>query len=123
MKCTTKKLFVVLAMTTAFAGAPVFAQTPPSTENHEAHHPEGQAPTKTGEQPADGGMMSGMKMDDMHGMMRDCMGMHKDGKMCEHQTMKKCEASMKKGDCQKMMKEAKTKEKQETQDKKAKNKK
>jgi len=107
MKQTTVRMLAILVVTTAFVGSPAFAQSPPATENHEAHHPEGQAPAKTGEKPAGGDMMGSMKMGDMQGMMKECMDMHKDGKMCEHQTMEKCEANMKNGDCQKMMKQAK----------------
>lgn len=120
MKQTTLKVLVVLAMTSAFAGGSAFAQNPPATENHEAHHPDGQAPAKTTDKPAESGkmgsmkmdgMMGSMNMDNMHGMMKECMDMHKDGKMCEHEMMEKCEANMKKGDCQKMMKQAKAKNK------------
>ena len=96
----------------AVSGGTAYAQTPaPDAQNHEAHHPEAQAPATKFEKSMDGGMMGSMKMDDMQGMMHECMEMHKDGKMCDHQAMEKCQANMKKGDCQKMMKQAKAKEK------------
>lgn len=59
-----------------------------------------------------------MNMDGMKGMMHECMSMHKDGKMCDHETMEKCQAKMSKDDCQKMMKQAKTAEKKESKTKK-----
>lgn len=46
-------------------------------------------------------------MEHMKGMMHDCMEMHKDGKMCEHNMMESCQKDMKKEDCAKMMKQAK----------------
>lgn len=48
-----------------------------------------------------------MDMDQMMGMMHDCMKMHKDGKMCNHEMMNKCEEKMGKEDCEKMMKKMK----------------
>lgn len=45
-----------------------------------------------------------LDMDQMMGMMHDCMKMHKDGKMCNHETMNKCEEKMSKENCEKMMK-------------------
>ena len=53
-------------------------------------------------------MMAGkMDMGQMHAMMGDCMKMHKDGKMCEGQTMEQCQKNMEKGECSKMMKKMK----------------
>ena len=58
-------------------------------------------------------MMGSMNMDGMMGMMHECKEMHKDGKMCDEQCMDKCQEKMGKGECQKMMKEAKAKMKAE----------
>lgn len=58
------------------------------------------------------GMMGGhMSMDQMHGMMQECMKSHKDGMMCNHQMMEKCQSNMSKMDCQKMMNEMNAKSK------------
>ena len=54
-----------------------------------------------------GSMMDKMDMGKMHGMMKECMAMHKDGKMCDHQMMTDCEKKMNKIECEKMMKESK----------------
>lgn len=56
-------------------------------------------------------MMGKMDMAQMHTMMGDCMKMHKDGKMCDQNTMAKCEENMGKDECQKMMKHAKAQSK------------
>jgi len=80
-------------------------------EDHSAHHPEGQAKTETKGGMMGDGMMGKMDMSQMMGMMHECMSMHKDGKMCDHSMMEKCQKQMGKGDCQKMMKEAKAKDK------------
>lgn len=48
-----------------------------------------------------------MDTDQMMTMMHECKKMHKDEKMCTHETMGKCEETMKKTDCTKMMKKAK----------------
>lgn len=53
------------------------------------------------------GMMGKMDMAQMHTMRGDCMKMHKDGKMCDQNTMAKCEENMGKGECEKMMKHTK----------------
>lgn len=52
-------------------------------------------------------MMGKMDHAQMKEMMKGCMDTHKDGKMCDQDTMKKCQMSMKMEDCQKMMKESK----------------
>ena len=75
-----------------------------------AHSEEtkGEAPAKTAEAGGGmGGMMGKMDMGHMQGMMHDCMAMHKDGKMCDHETMASCQKNMAKGDCMNMMKQAK----------------
>ncbi len=99
--------FLSTAVLLALAGGmPAFAEDP--TQDHSAHHPEGQAPVK---KDSKGGMMGDMKMDDMKGMMHECMEKHKDGKMCDHNMMQKCEGKMSKAECQKMMKQAKVESK------------
>jgi hypothetical protein len=114
MKYGMTKLMAVIAAAAVMAGGTVYAQTSvPDTQGHEAHHPEGQVPAKAGDMGSQSGKMDSMKMDDMQGMMHQCMDMHKDGKMCDHEMMEKCEANMKKGECQKMMKQAKAHEKKE----------
>lgn len=66
-----------------------------------------EAPTDTKAMPH-GHMMDGkMDMKKMHAMMGDCMKMHKDGKMCEGQTMEQCQKTMDKAECSKMLKDKK----------------
>jgi hypothetical protein len=101
-------MLAAFAIVFLFVGGMAYAEDKaPPAQSHEEHHPEGEAKTA----PKDSGMMGSMKMDDMMGMMHECMDKHKDGKMCDHEAMQKCEAKMKKGECQKMMKQVKTKEK------------
>ena len=114
MKHSMTNMLAAFAFATLIVGETAYAQTPvPDVQNHEAHHPKGQAAAKTTGMPMEGGMMESMKMDDMQSMMHECMEAHKDGKMCEHQTMEKCEANMKKGECKKMMKQCMASEKKE----------
>ena len=102
--------FMALAMVMVFSAATLHAEeAPPPAGTHDQHHPEGQAK----EMPKDNGMMGSMKMDDMMGMMHECMEMHKDGKMCNHEAMNKCQEKMGKSECKKMMKQAKAKQKTE----------
>lgn len=79
---------------------------------NDEHHPEAGKAKATKDAPKEttGGMDmmgEGMDMDGMMEMMHECMAMHKDGKMCEHDTMEKCQKNMKKSDCDQMMKKAK----------------
>ena len=48
-----------------------------------------------------------MHMDEMMTNMNECKSMHMDAKMCDHQMMAKCQKNMGKGECQKMMNQAK----------------
>jgi len=97
-----------VAIALAFLAQPVFAQdTTPTAQSHEEHHPEGKPATEK----QDSGMMGSMNMDDMKGMMHECMEMHKDKKMCNQQCMDKCQEKMGKAECQKMMKQMKAKKK------------
>ena len=92
------------AITIAFAGPPIYADdTPPPAQSHEEHHPDSQS----GKEMTGGGMMDSMSMEEMSGMMHQCMEMHKGGTMCDHDMMEKCQMKMGKGECQKMMKQAK----------------
>ncbi len=96
---------------TAYAEDKAATATP---QSHEEHHPDAQAPEKdTGKMPMgdQGGMMGKMDMSQMQGMMHECMEMHKDGKMCDHDMMSKCQEKMGKGECSKMMKQAKAQNK------------
>jgi len=82
--------------------------------SHEAHHPKmsAQQAVKASETPKEsqGGMMGKMDMGQMMGMMHECMGKHKDGKMCETECMTKCQENMSKGECSKMMGQMKMEE-------------
>lgn len=73
---------------------------------NDEHHPEKKKDAQKNEatSAAGQGMMGKM---DMHEMMNECMKMHKDSKMCEHNMIEKCESKMDKSECQKMMKNAK----------------
>lgn len=108
---TTKTLgkmnSLILVMVLAFGTAQAADQSG-SVGSHEEHHPETQTPKKSGEGKD---MMGKMDMNQMSGMMHECMEMHKDGKMCEHQTMEQCQGKMDKSECGKMMKEVKKSEK------------
>jgi hypothetical protein len=112
------------ALVMAFAGflflgnAYAEDKTTTSTQSQEEHHPKGQAAPKEGsgshmmgEGMMNNGMMGKMDMNQMMGMMHECMSMHKDGKMCDHQTMESCQKNMKKGECMKMMSQAKKQDK------------
>ena len=48
-----------------------------------------------------------MDTDQMMTMMHECKKMHKDAKVCNHEAMGKCEETMKKEECAKIMKKAK----------------
>ncbi|MBC7370964.1 MAG: hypothetical protein H7326_05325 [Bdellovibrionaceae bacterium] len=107
MKASLRTALVGIALLGFISVGSVYAAEPTAaTESHEGHHPETNAPAAQDAKAADGhdGMMGKM---DMNGMMHECMEMHKDGKMCDHDMMAKCETKMGKGECQKMMKQAK----------------
>lgn len=120
MRMNMKTIIATIAATVLMFGGYTNAEdkaAAPSSESHDQHHPEGQSTENSQDSGMMGGgmmgkdMMGKMDMSQMKGMMHECMGMHKDGKMCDHQAMEKCQENMKKGDCQKMMKQAKAKEK------------
>lgn len=102
----------------------VYAEDTTTTpQAHDVHHPEATTPAvKDAKSATDkggmrggntmgGDMMGKMDMSQMMGTMHECMEQHKDGKMCDHEMMNKCQEKMSKGDCQKMMKQAKKEEK------------
>ena len=102
------KMVMAIGTTVILTTGSAQAQTPATdAQNHEAHHADAQPAAPASGMPMEGGM-GAMKMDDMQAMMHQCMEAHKDAKMCHHQAMEKCEMSGKKGDCEKMMKHAKT---------------
>ncbi len=106
--------FAVVAMMGIGGINAAFAEdsTNSNTQSHEEHHPEGQKTAPADSKMQDqGSMMGKMDMGQMHSMMGECMKMHKDGKMCEHDTMEKCQSNMKMDDCKKMMKQTKAQEK------------
>lgn len=83
-----------------------------NSKSHEEHHPDSKTvPEKSGDMKMDdkGGMMDKMDMGKMKGMMNECMEMHKDQKMCNHNMMENCQKKMNKDECQKMMKNTKAK--------------
>lgn len=52
-----------------------------------------------------------MMMENMSNMMNECMEMHQDSKMCNHQTMEKCQENMNEAECEKMMDQMHSKDK------------
>jgi hypothetical protein len=81
------------------------------SEDHSAHHPEGQAAEAKKDENTGMGMMGKMDMNQMMGMMHECMKTHKDGKMCDHSMMERCQKQMAEGECQKMMTDTKAESK------------
>ena len=119
-------LFLGTGCATTKAEAPAETQA----QDHEKHHPENQAQDTQessgsmmgkegmmGDGMMKNGMMDKMDMTQMKGMMHECMEMHKDGKMCDHNTMGKCQEKMGKAECKKMMTQMKSKEKSENKKK------
>lgn len=101
-----------------------YSQQDSQKQDHEKHHPEGQPPAKKedagnmmGKHGMKDGMMGKMNMGEMKEMMHQCMSMHNDGKMCDHQMMEKCQEGMGKGECTKMMGQMKKAEKADKQKK------
>ena len=97
---------LAIVSTLVFTGT-IFASV---AHAEDAHHPEAKTSTTASPTPDmsdKGGMMEKMDMGQMHSMMNECMQTHKDGKMCNHDMMDKCQAKMGKDECQKMMKDMK----------------
>ncbi|HPI39424.1 MAG TPA: hypothetical protein PLJ21_01385 [Pseudobdellovibrionaceae bacterium] len=116
MKTATLKQLVAIAL----LGAALVVGPIKAFANDE-HHPEGAAKEETQKkaEPSSGhdvggmGMMGKMDMGQMHTMMGECMKTHKNGKMCDHDMMDKCQKQQGKDACMKMMNEMKTKAKTE----------
>lgn len=113
MKAKFFSAIAALALVGFVSANPAYAQDKNTTDQaqHEGHHPDSGTPAAKDSGMDKGGMMGNMDMESMKGMMHECMEMHKDGKMCDHDMMDKCQKQMGKGDCQKMMKQAKKEEK------------
>lgn len=114
MKKTLVTVLSAIALTGFVFVGTVYAEDANKTpQSHEEHHPDANAPAaKDAKAMSDqSGMMDKMDMRKMQGMMHECMEMHKDGKMCDHSMMDKCQEKMGKGECQKMMKQAKAQDK------------
>lgn len=113
----TTKIFsavAAIALVGFISATPAFAQDKAATDKsqHEAHHPDASAQPPADTKPmGNQGMMEKMDMSQMQGMMHECMGMHKDGKMCDHSMMEKCQKEMGKSECKKMMRQAKAQNK------------
>lgn len=105
---TSKQTALIISMTLTsflFFGNAYAEDKTTTTQSHEEHKGSGEG------EMMDHGKMGSMNMEGMKGMMQECMQMHKDGKMCDHQTMEKCQEKMGKTECKKMMKKMKSKEK------------
>lgn len=97
-------LVIAIALTSfLFFGTAYAEDKTTTTQSHEEHKAAGEG------EMMDHGKMGSMNMDGMKGMMHECMEMHKDSKMCIHQTMEKCQEKMGKAECKKMMKQMKSK--------------
>lgn len=109
MKVKWKMNISLIALMGLISTGSVYSQVA-TDKSHEEHHPDSKTmPEKSGDMKMNekGGMMEKMDMDKMHGMMNECMEMHKDGKMCNEEMMAKCEEKMSKKECQKMMEKTK----------------
>lgn len=76
-----------------------------SSQSHEEHHE-----MKMNSKEMNGmymagknGVMDKTEMTKMNKMMKDCMQIHKDEKICDHKMMENCEKKNNNNDCQKMM--------------------
>lgn len=99
-RMANSSIIAALALAISLSFGVANAQTETKAEDHQAHHPEGQVTEVKKEE---------MDMNHMHSMMSECMKMHKDSKMCDHQMMEKCEKQMAKNDCMKMKNKTKSK--------------
>lgn len=119
MKANLMTALSAIALMSFISVGTVYAEDTTTTpQAHDVHHPDATTPAakdaksatdKSGMMGAD--MTGKMDMSQMMGTMHECMEQHKDGKMCDHDMMNKCQEKMGKGDCQKMMKQAKKEEK------------
>ena len=100
MKTNLLSIFSAVVFTGTLSASVAFAE--------DAHHPDAKTTTTPTQDMGDkGGMMGKMDMGQMNSMMHECMETHKDGKMCNHDMMEKCQAKMGKDECRKMMKDMK----------------
>ncbi len=110
MKTQIFSALAALAFVGSLSTAPVMAQEQVPTDQiqHDGLHPDpATSPSEPMKMGAKKGMMGTMDMDHMQSMMNECMKTKKDGKMCDHDMMDKCQSEMSKNDCKKMMKHAK----------------
>ena len=112
----TKSLAAVAVIGMLIGTSVYAADTMTPSQSHEEHHPDmNGAPADMNQMNMDKkGGMNGMDMSQMKGMMHECKQHQKDGKMCDHEMMEKCEAKMGKDSCKKMMNHSKKEEKSET---------
>jgi hypothetical protein len=123
MKINLFNLITIVAVAGFLSSNIALAEDKPtSAQEHGLHHPDAPSTAKeTKPSNENSGMMGGgmmnkdmmgkMDMNQMMGMMNSCMEQHKDGKMCDHQTMEECQKNMDHKGCQKMMKEMKSQKK------------
>ncbi len=117
---TSKQTALMISMTLAsflFFGNAHAEDRTTTTQSHEEHHPDAKAQASPKDSASgdmmNKGMMGQMDMNQMMNMKHQCMETHKNGKMCDQQCMEKCQEKMGKPECQKMMKQMKSKEKSE----------
>ena len=123
---TLATLAALLILATGCATTKAESPALEKTQNQDEHEPEVQTKPKESsgsERMGKGGMMNSgmmekMDMNQMMGMMNQCMAMHKDGKICGHQMMEKCQANMDQKECMKMMTNANTQIKKKEKTKK-----
>ena len=104
---TLNKMNTLVLVGLLICGTSRAADQAGSAASHEEHHVDTQAPKKSDESMEMMGKEGMMGQMDMNQMMHECMEMHKDGQMCEHQTMEQCKLKMDETECQKMMKDVK----------------
>jgi hypothetical protein len=91
MKRTLWIQFSVVAIALAFASRPVYAE---DKIPHAKHKQES-------------GVMDSAHMKEMMGRRSECLNMHPDGEICDHQMMEDCQKKTGEGECQEIMKQAK----------------
>lgn len=89
----------IVVMTMGLMMFTLGAQAQDTTAAPQDHSMHQAAPTAT---PA-----AGMGMEEMQGMMKECMAQNKNGKMCGKKMMSKCQENMDKKQCRHMMKKMK----------------
>ncbi len=111
MKAQFLSVLTALALVGFISTTPVLAaeNAPTDQTQPKGHHQDttAKSPTSPSKIDSNNDMMDKMNMEQMKGMMHECMETKKDGKMCDHDMMEKCHSEMSKRDCKKMMKHAK----------------